>query len=294
MSAKRILEVSNPAHVSTSRKQLLINQKECLVASIPLDDLECVILSHPQITVTQPLLKECSKAEVVVIICDERHMPIGYYFSPFAHNLHSKILKHQVEAGVTLKKKLWKKIVETKILHQALVLKLKNKDFSFILNLSKRVKSGDSDNYEAQAAAYYWPNLFGKKFRRDPHIDGINSLLNYGYAIMRASTTRAIVGTGLNPSLGLFHRNQYNSFCLADDLMEIVRPLIDSKVYEICVDFIPELNQETKSHLLSTLQSEVKFDGLNYFLTDALERCATSLAQALQLQDAKLFKCLSL
>jgi len=156
------------------------------------------------------------------------------------------------------------------------------------------VKSGDPDNLEAQAAIIYWPELFGEKFRRNPNLEGINSLLNYGYSVLRASTARALTGSGLNTALGVFHHNQYNPFCLADDLMEPARPLVDAVVRKLVREKKPELNTHTKASLLGIINSEVEFDSNLYHLSHSLQRSAKSLADAITLGEQAIFKTLKL
>lgn len=293
MSANRIIDVSNPAYLRTAKRQLIIEQESQVAATIPIEDLEVILLSHPQITASIGLMQQCLESKVPIIVCDQKHMPKGYLFNPLANTLHSKVLKLQVGASLPLKKQIWATLVRAKITGQSYVLSAKDRPDGGLSQLVNRVKSGDLENIEAQAAARYWRLLFGSEFRRNPDLDGINALLNYGYAIVRAATARSLAAAGLNPSIGLFHHNQYNHFCLADDLMEPSRPLVDAAVFELTRDQIPSVDHCTKKALLAILQQEVLYDEKTYYLTDALHRTAASVAQALESGKSKTFKCLS-
>ena len=294
MSANRIIDVSNPAYLRTAKRQLIIEQESQVAATIPIEDLEVILLSHPQITASIGLMQQCLESKVPIIVCDQKHMPKGYLFNPLANTLHSKVLKLQIGTPLPLKKQIWATLVRAKITGQSYVLSAKDRPDGGLSQLVNRVKSGDLENIEAQAAARYWRRLFGSEFRRNPDSDGINALLNYGYAIIRAATARSLAAAGLNPSIGLFHHNQYNHFCLADDLMEQTRPLVDGTVYDLCQDHILSVDRGTKTTLLAVLQQEVVYDDRKYYLTDALHRSAASLAQALESRSTKTFKCLAL
>ena len=170
-----------------------------------------------------------------------------------SHYQFTKNLKNQINVSEPFKKRIWQQIVIQKIKNQSLVLKLCNKDFQLVEKISSLVKSGDTDNREAYAAKIYWNCLFGKEFRRDKNAEGINSLLNYGYAIIRASMIRVICSAGLLPALGVNHNNNLNQFCLADDFMEIYRPLIDVTVYNLYKNGIVEISPIVKKELINTL-----------------------------------------
>jgi CRISPR-associated protein Cas1 len=177
------------------------------------------------------------------------------------NNLHAKILKQQIAIKLPTKKRLWSQIVKHKISNQTETLKALNKTYQPVERLASQVKAGDPDNLEAQAAQKYWRLLFGEHFRRDTELDGINSLLNYGYAIIRAMIARAIVGSGLHPALGLYHSNQYNGLCLADDLMEPFRPWVDYTVYLMADDNAElKVSKDTKIPLLNLLAESVEWE----------------------------------
>lgn len=256
---KRTIDISEPAYLHLKHQQLLIDKQGETIAQIPIEDLGIVILQNPAIVITQAVIIACQKNNVVMVFCDERHLPYSVLL-PISegNNLHNKILQQQLLLTLPTKKRLWQQIVKQKIKGQVNTLKALGKAFAPLERLSENVKAGDPENLEAQAAQLYWKLLFGNEFRRNVELDGINSLLNYGYSIMRAMVARAIVSSGLHPTIGLNHHNQYNSLCLADDLIEPFRPWVDFKVYQI-LKRNPELQvtKETKVPLLNLLSETV-------------------------------------
>lgn len=256
---KRIIDISEAAYLHLKDRQLLIDKKGSTVGRIPIEDIGAVILENPAIVLTQQVVIACQQNNVALVFCDERHLPYSTLLPiSDANTLHTKILQRQIELSLPSKKRLWGQIVRHKISNQAETLKNLGLTHAPIERLASQVKSGDPDNLEAQAAQKYWPLLFGKDFRRDTDRDGINSLLNYGYAIIRALIARAIVGSGLHPALGLFHGNQYNGLCLADDLMEPFRPWVDWTVYQLAEGQAkPKVDLTAKLSLLNLLSETV-------------------------------------
>jgi CRISPR-associated protein Cas1 len=252
---KRIIDVSNPSHLSLRREQLVIEQDRKEVGTIPLEDIAVLILDDPQITHTQGLLAACCKNNIVVLFSNEKHLPVSILLSLSGGSLHSKIIDQQAQVAEPVRKKLWQEIIRAKIQAQADVLIKLHGDDELLSALITKVKSGDPDNIEGRAAYAYWHKLFGREFRRDRDLPGINAALNYGYAVIRAAVARAVVGSGLHPALGLHHHNQYDSLCLADDLMEPLRPSVDKKVFAIKdkLKGNQELTREIKADLLSVL-----------------------------------------
>lgn len=253
---KRIVEISQRAHLSLRNQQLVIEREEEEPVQVAIEDLGVLILDHYSITHTQQLLSACWQNNVAVILCDGKHLPGAVLLPLDGHSLQSKIVAQQVEVTEPTRKRLWQTIVQAKVREQANVLRSVHGECDPLPAYADKVRSGDPDNIEAQAARIYWRKLFGPSFRRDRDRSGINTLLNYGYAILRAAVARAIVGAGLHPSLGLHHHNQYDSFCLADDLMEPLRPLVDLKVFELdqaANGKEIELDRDTKRTLLETL-----------------------------------------
>ena len=276
---KRTLYFGNPAYLSVRLEQLEIRLpqvennatltegfKESVVKRVPIEDIGVVILDHKQISITQGALGALLDNNVAVITCDNSRMPSGLMLPLSANTTQSERFRHQIEASQPLKKQLWQQTIQAKIWNQAAVLhSQRGLDCGNMDAWAKQVKSGDSDNLEGRAAAYYWQNLFGniKGFRRDREGMPPNNLLNYGYAILRAVVARSLVGSGLLPTLGIHHHNRYNAYCLADDIMEPYRPYVDKLVAEIVdsgVD-ISELNKELKSKLLSIPVLDVVIGG---------------------------------
>ena len=279
---KRTLDISEPAYLHLLHQQLLIDKQGVTIAQIPVEDLGIVILQNPAIVITQALIVACQKNNVALVFCDERHLPYSMLL-PIneGNNLHSKILQQQLDLTLPTKKRLWQQVVKQKITGQAQTLKSLDKTYKPVERLADYVKAGDPENLEAQAAQAYWKLLFGNAFRRDVDLDGVNSLLNYGYAIMRAMIARAIVGSGLHPAIGLHHHNQYNGLCLADDLMEPFRPWVDYKVY-VMTQNNPQLQvtKESKIPLLNLLAETVIWEQQNMPLMVACHYLAANLKRA--------------
>lgn len=280
---KRIVEISNPARLSLKNQQMMVDREGFDLAAVPIEDIGVLILDHPQITHTQGLLAACSENNVALLVCSEKHLPSAILLPLEGNSLHSKIIAQQAQVTEPTCKRLWQAIVRAKIREQAKALLLSTGDDSPLPAYAKRVKSGDTENIEGQAARIYWQKLFGQDFRRDPKTPGINTLLNYGYAVMRAAVARAIVSTGLHPSLGLHHHNQYNSFCLADDLVEPLRPAVDLKVYELCKKLPeePALTTENKRVLLETLSADCVMNGQRLPLMTSLHHYAASVRKVI-------------
>ncbi len=256
---KRVIDISEQAYIHMKNKQFIIERDQQVIATIPIEDLGAVILQHRAIVLTQAVIIACQENNVVLVFCDQQHLPYSVIL-PIndANSLHTRILIEQTQVSEPTKKRLWKQVVQRKIEEQALTLKLLDKNNKPLEFLAKQVKTGDKENHEAQAAQKYWRLLMGDNFRRDPKSGEINALLNYGYAIIRAIVARAIVGSGLHPALGLHHHNQYNGLCLADDLMEPFRPWVDYCVYQMVQsEQMLEVNQETKKILLGLLSESV-------------------------------------
>ena len=260
---------------------MVVEQNKKEAGRVPIEDIGVLIVSHPAITISSSLIASCQQNNSIIIFCDSKHLPISVLLPLSGNSLHSKVLNLQTNAKKPAKKRLWQKIVIAKIEAQAKALISCGKDASPLESMRSRVKSGDPDNVESQASRVYWPLLFGKDFRRDQKAEGTNSLLNYGYALLRASVARAICGTGLHPALGIHHHNQYNPMCLADDLMEPFRPIVDRKVYKLWEEKMVVFDKKTKSFLLSFLAEPLIFRDRKLPFMVALQHTATSLKKAL-------------
>ncbi len=250
---------------------------------IPLSEIAVVIVSNPAVSLTQPVLSGLMKHGAVFITCDEKRMPIGMMYPLVGHHLQMERLRYQIEASLPTRKRAWQQIIKVKIRAQGRLLLELYGDDKGLIPLAERVLSGDPDNVEGQASRKYWKYLFPPEyeFYRNPEAGGINALLNYGYAVLRGITARAIVSAGLNPSIGIHHHNRYNPFCLADDLMEPYRPIVDFAVVQYMhgKDAFVELNKEAKQFLIQSLLKRYKVDDEERSLFDISFRTAVSLAQ---------------
>lgn len=281
---KRTLYFGNPAYLKTANEQMVIElQGTGEIRSTPIEDVGLVILDHRQITITQALLAKLMAANTALITCDETHHPAGMFLCLEGHTLQSQKFQAQLDASVPLKKQLWQQTVMAKIRNQATLLALQRQDFKMLQTYAERVKSGDSDNQEAKAAAYYWKRVFPlfPDFRRDRFGTSPNNLLNYGYAILRALVARSLTASGLLPTLGIHHRNQYNAYCLADDIMEPYRPFVDKVVCKIIRNngLYLEMTPSMKKELLTLPAVDVKIDGQKSPLMNAVQRSTASLAR---------------
>lgn len=285
---KRTLEISRePAHVAVRYEQLQLRRGDEIVASIPCEDLGVVVVDHPQTTYSHAALATLMERDAVVVICGRDHLPCGV-LTPLAD--HTQVVwrvQLQVSISVPLKKRLWQQVVKAKILAQARNLEVDSAPARRLKEFAAAVRSGDSDNREAHAARTYWSawlfcspeGMEVDSFRRDPDGAGINGLLNYGYAILRASLARAIVVAGLHPALGLHHANRSNAFCLADDLIEPLRPIVDARVRALTFAGETSLTQHVKGELLNLLTAEVQTGDFLGPLAVSLHRYVASLVK---------------
>jgi CRISPR-associated protein Cas1 len=281
---KRTLYFGNPAYLKTANEQLVVEMQDSgETKQVPIEDIGLLILDHQQITITHSLIAKLLENNAALVTCNNTHHPTGLMLNLDGHTLQSQKFKAQVEASQPLKKQLWQQTVEAKINNQAKVLAQEGVDNKYLTNLAKNVKSGDSDNCEARAAVYYWKNVFPEflQFTREREGNPPNNLLNYGYAILRAIVARSLVGSGLLPTLGIFHRNQYNAYCLADDIMEPYRPFVDKVVCGIVSmngRFL-EMTPSMKKSLLEIPAMDVMIDGQKSPLMNAVQRTTASLAK---------------
>jgi CRISPR-associated protein Cas1 len=281
---KRTLYFGNPAYLSTHLDQLVIKLPDTDdKKTIPIEDTGLVILDHQQITISQSLMAKLLENNIALITCDTSHHPTGLMLNLDGHTLQSQKFKEQLSASKPLLKQLWQQTIVTKIENQANLLASQNIEVGNMKRWMQDVKSGDTSNREARAAVFYWSKLFKQlpDFTRDRYGDAPNNLLNYGYAILRAIVARSLVGSGLLPTLGIFHKNQYNAYCLADDIMEPYRPFVDQLVLKIIDnnEYFEELNPSLKKELLQIPILDVEIDGQTSPLMIAVQRTTTSLAK---------------
>lgn len=278
---KRALFFSTPFCLSLKDNQMVINTKQMpdIKQTVPIEDIGFVVLEHQQTSITLPLLNALSDNNVAVIICGENRMPNAMLMNLDSNNTQGESFRAQIEASEPLKKGLWKQTIEMKIRNQAALLNKLGKDGDILKPYYSNVKSGDADNREGIAAKIYWHELFGDDFVR--HREGVepNNLLNYGYTLLRAAVARALMGSGLLPALGIFHRNRYNAFPLADDIMEPYRPYVDEIVYHMYINGITELDKDAKGQLLHILFADTVFSKVTRPLEVGLTMTSASLAK---------------
>jgi CRISP-associated protein Cas1 len=289
---KRTLHFSNPAKLSIRLDQLVIETPD-RTATVPVEDIGIIFLENPQITLTQPVLQRLLSNNAAVITCDEKHLPAGMFLNLEGHSEHAARARGQLESSEPLRKQLWMQTIKAKLANQAAVLKYVEQPHKQLLTLSKEVLSGDSNNLEGQGARYYWQHVFKADFiffERSRTGDPPNNMLNYGYAVLRATVARALVGAGLLPVRGIHHRNQYNAYALADDIMEPYRPYVDKLVYDIIQveDDIDELHKGLKVELLKIPAMDVWVDDQKSPLMVALVRTSASLAQCFEGKSKKI------
>jgi len=277
----RILDLSEgPADLHVRHGQLRIERPEAEALSVPLDDLAVLVVSHPRVTYTHSVLTRLSAAGGALIACDEAHLPACMLLPLAGHYVQAERFARQARASRPTQKRLWRQIVRAKVRHQARLLEDLRGHDAGLRHLARRVRSADPTNVEAQASRRYWPFLFDDPdFRRRRDVADQNRLLNYGYAVLRAVVARAICAAGLHPSLGLHHANRYDGFCLADDLMEPFRPVVDRAVAEWVGMHGPDapLDRAAKAALLEPLTGRFVLDGASRTLFDVLARTAASL-----------------
>ena len=290
---KRTLFFGNPAYLSTKNEQIVISypNQEQETKTVAIEDIGVIVLENQQITITNGLLEKLTNNNVALINCDQHHMPIGLLMPLSGHSKQSERFKHQINASVPLKKNLWQQTIASKIRNQAGLLKERGIPMRKMELWAKEVTSGDALNHESRAAVYYWEKLFKlDNFTRGQKELPPNNLLNYGYAILRAITARALVSSGLLPTLGIFHHNKYNAYCLADDIMEPYRPYVDLIVCHILEteDHVEELTIGIKKELLSIASIDVVIDGKNSPLMVAMSRTTNSLQECFEGSSRKI------
>ena len=294
---KKTLCFSNPIYLSLRNAQLVLhipeveNNKTLPEAikkeaerTIPIEDIGVVILDNRRITITSGAMEALLENNCAVITCNQKSMPVGLLLPLCGNTTQNERFRSQLEASLPLRKQLWQQTIKQKILNQEHVLRINTyKETNCMRIWSNDVRSGDPDNLEARSAAYYWKNLFTNypNFVRDREGTPPNNLLNYGYAILRAIIARALVGSGLLPTLGIHHHNRYNAYCLADDIMEPYRPYVDQLVLDIiqCNSEISDITRDLKMQLLGIPMLDVVINGKRSPLMIAAQQTTASLAR---------------
>lgn len=310
---KRTLYFGNPAHLYLRKAQLCISYSrhsetdyEREVITVPVEDIGVVVLDHQQITISQALIAELLGNNVAFITCNEVHHPAGLMLPLNVNHTQTEKFKAQIAASEPLKKQLWQQTVSAKLRNQALLLlfsqniwnldsagRLKRQEAAdWLMGFSKLVKSGDSENHEARGAALYWQNVFAPEhnFRRDRFGEPPNNLLNYAYSILRAVVARSLLASGMLPTFGIFHRNKYNAYCLADDIMEPYRPFADKLVIEFMQSGLPynELSKEIKEKLLKLPAMEIRIEKGKSPLMIGVQRTTASLMKCFEGESRKI------
>jgi CRISP-associated protein Cas1 len=286
---KRTIHIGSPCRLSSKNEQLVIKydhvpgQENIADKTVPIEDIGIIVLEHEQITLSHPLLDKLIQNNAAIVSCNDKKHPTGMFLNLDGHTIQTERFKAQLEATEPLRKQLWQQTVKAKVSNQAAVLNTWKVDGGYLEEIARNVRSGDSNNDEARAAVYYWKRLFPPVWNFYRKRDGAppNNLLNYGYSILRAATARSLVGSGLLPTFGIFHRNRYNSYCLADDIMEPYRPYVDNTVRSIIhkTSHVEELSKELKVQLLNVMSQDVIIDGKKSPLMVAIQRTSASLAQ---------------
>lgn len=265
-------------HLSRDRGFLKVEENGVEVGRVPLDQITAVIVHAHGVTWTNSLLVELADRGAMLVLCAANHQPRALLWPLEGHHAQGARMRAQWTAKTPMLKQAWKQVVTSKVKMQAAALAAFGHSPARLEQLTRQIKSGDSSNIEAQAARHYWPLLMGTDFRRNPDTPDINSLLNYGYTVLRATASRAIVAAGLHPTIGLHHSNRGNAFALADDLMEPFRPLVDATAYNIARQGGPEVTPDAKQALVRLIALDLPLGGVTSPLSIALSRLATSLA----------------
>ena len=279
----RVIEiVSEGRHLSRHRGLMTVSADGAEEGRIPLDDIGVLLCNARGLTYSNDLMTELARRGAAVVLCGENYYPVAWLWPVEGNHIQALRMRRQLEASLPLRKRLWQALVKAKILGQANVLEALGMSGGDLEGMARRVRSGDPDNVEAQAARAYWPRLFGRDFRRERHGPTPNPLLNYGYTVLRAATARAVAAAGLHPSLGIHHSNRGNSMCLVDDLMEPFRPLVDYRVVGLVLHKLEDMSTEVKRDLAGALAMDLATERGTTPLETCLERAAQSLAQSFE------------
>jgi CRISPR-associated protein Cas1 len=290
----RIVEISNDKrHLSLYRGFLLIHDTEGTkeeLGRVPLDDIVALIANAHGLSYTNNLLVALAERGAPFVLCGANHNPVGMVWPVEGHHQQAHRIEAQIDCGLPLRKRLWASLVKAKVLQQAAVLKEMQVSHGYIQALAGKVRSGDPDNLEAQAARQYWGLLFGPSFRRNREEEGLNALLNYGYMVLRAATARAVIAAGLHPSIGLHHSHDNNAMRLVDDLMEPFRPVVDWAVCHLQKQGLTRVEPSTKRFLVNSLYWDLQTTAGSTPVLVAAQKLATSLAHVMtnERQDLEL------
>ena len=280
----RIIDIAGtPRHIAIERGFITISDKEAELGRIDLDGVAGIMITSLGASLTTRLLSTCGARQIPVITCDHHYQPSVICTPVIQHSDQTRRFILQTQAKKGLKNSLWQALVKAKIRNQAAVLSFfDGKEIARLERLARDVRAGDKENKEAQAAQVYWPDLFGRSYRRSDETNTINGLLNYGYAILRTTMVRAVLLVGLNPALGLHHHNRHNPFCLVDDLMEPYRPLVDQLVRRLVDLEMTALTDQTKQMLAGLVTADMPHKGQLSPVFQDMYQCVWSLMEVLE------------
>jgi len=280
----RIVDIATDGlRLSTFRGFLRVDQDGEEAGRVPLDDIHAVIVHAHGVTWTGNLVTQLAERGAPIVFCNSHHHPVAVTLPLEGHHAQGARMQAQWAASRPLEKQLWRRIVAAKIAMQGALLAARGVDGAVAFpHMARRVRSGDSDNLEAQAARRYWPLLMGKDFRRDRDSQGANALLNYGYAVMRASVARAVIAAGMHPTIGIQHANRGNAFALADDLVEPFRPLVDAVAAQMVAEGVESLDPAQKRRFARLIAFDLRIAGEASPVSVAAQRLAQSLARAFE------------
>lgn len=274
----RSVIISHPARLKREHFALVVEQEQS--ARVPFEDIAVIVLNHREILLTHPVLSACADYGIGLYSTGDNHQPNGVFLPFLQHSRTTRMQRLQLSLDKPTTKRAWTTIVQAKIQNQARCMELLHvKGADRLQSYARRVRSGDSDNLEAQASAYYFPQVFGRSFHRSQ--DGwVNAALNYGYAMMRGVCARALVAHGMLPSWGLFHASEQNAFNLADDLLEPYRAIVDLHVAQrLPQDREAELTPADKVALIGLLNVDVAMPRGDMTVLASVEQAAESLAR---------------
>lgn len=283
----RSIVITNPCNLELKNNNLILKNEEDF--TIPVEDISVLLIENVATKITTRLLSKLAENNVMTVICDEKHLPVSMVMPLNVHYKSYKVMRNQLMQSAAFNKRIWQNIIMQKVYNQGKCLELLGIDgYKFLYDLSKKVDSGDKGNKEAIAAKFYFSKLFGSEFnRRDSN--GINSALNYGYTIMRSAVARTLVMYGFNCAFGVHHCNELNSFNLADDFMEPLRPIVDLWVYKN-INFDSELTKENRIALIDLINTECKINSQNHSIINGIDKMISSYTTACNNKDYRLLK----
>ena len=278
---ERVVEIAEGTRwLARSRGFMTISAEGEEIGRVPLDDIGVVLVTGRGAAYTNNLLVALAERGIALVVCAPNYLPMAWLWPVEGHHVQAERMAAQIEATRPMGKRLWRDVVRAKIEQQTAVLDILGQPSGGVGNLMRKIRSGDSDNIEAQAARRYWPLAFGKDFRRNKEASGANAFLNYGYTVLRAATARAIVTSGLHPSIGIHHSNRYDHLRLADDLMEPFRPFVDLMVISLIERGVTDVTTEAKRDLALVLSHDLPTKAGTTPISSCLFRLAQSLAQS--------------